>query len=359
MEIFYMTDVIPLLNIPQPPMGKSSYYIPCPCCDDGRRKKGRNGHLNINLIKNVFRCPRCNFSGGVLDLYSYFANVPRENAWKILSGLLGDRGIKTEKNNIKLQTPTVFEEYAPTDIKIRNDTYMALLNKLTLASDHYENLLNRGLSEQAIKINGYKTTPLIGNKLLASKLLEDGCYLSGVPGFFKKNGEWSFKNTQRGILIPVRDIDGQIQGLQIRRDNIEKRKFRWVSSSGEHDGCRAEGWVHLAGSPEKQIVLTEGPMKADVIHHLSGKTVLAVPGVNTLNHLESALQRLKKMGLEKIMTAFDMDFLKNPHVQIGYENLVLLMEQLGIKFGTYIWDNSYKGLDDYIWECLMQKNHPQ
>ena len=72
MELRYqMTDIIPLLPIPQPPFGKSSYNIPCPLCD---RPGTRDKHLNINLKRNVFRCPKCGqFEGGVFDLYAYYA----------------------------------------------------------------------------------------------------------------------------------------------------------------------------------------------------------------------------------------------------------------------------------------------
>ena len=49
MELFHMVDVIPLLGLPTPPAGKSSYNIPCPCCED--KPKGR--HLNINLRKGT------------------------------------------------------------------------------------------------------------------------------------------------------------------------------------------------------------------------------------------------------------------------------------------------------------------
>ena len=73
MEPFHMSDVIPLLGLPTPPAGKTNYYIPCPCCDD----KPKSRHLNINLRKDVFRCPRCGFSGGVFDLYAYYARIPR------------------------------------------------------------------------------------------------------------------------------------------------------------------------------------------------------------------------------------------------------------------------------------------
>ncbi len=41
MELRYqMTDILPLLPIPQPPHGRSAYNIPCPLCDrPGTREK--------------------------------------------------------------------------------------------------------------------------------------------------------------------------------------------------------------------------------------------------------------------------------------------------------------------------------
>lgn len=62
-------------------------------------------------------------------------------------------------------------------------------------------------------------------------------------------------------------------------------------------------------------------MKADVINALTGLTVLAVPGVNTLTQLELTLTELRSEGLVEIKTAFDMDFATNHHVQNGYNNL--------------------------------------
>ena len=44
------------------------------------------------------------------------------------------------------------------------------------------------------------------------------------------------------------------------------------------------------------------------------------------------------------------------HVQNGYNNLPQLLDNMGVQFGTYLWDLRYKGLDDYIWEyCLHKK----
>ena len=262
MELYHMADVIPLLGIPNPPYGRSSYYVSCPCCDSDPRKR----HLNMNLAKDVFRCPRCGASGGIFDLYSICTGVPREKVRDILIEKLGN---PAERPARRQELPVV-HECPLTDVDTRNVTYLALLSKLTLAPDHLQNLLSRGLTEEEISRLGYKTTPIIGTAAIAKQMQSDGLYLAGVPGFYRtESGAWTFAHEQRGILIPVRNLHGQIQGLQIRRDQVSRRKFRWVSSAEKPDGCRAEGWTHLAGPPAAKIILTEGPMKADVIHTLT------------------------------------------------------------------------------------------
>lgn len=346
-----MWDVISLLGIPMPPSGRSSYYVQCPCCDESLREK----HLNINLKKDVFRCPRCGISGGIFDLYSLYTNVPRD---KVREALVERLGIPedTKQRPKKTVEPQAKPECPLMDIDSRHATYSALLSKLSLAADHRENLLNRGLTDADIERLGYKTTPVVGMSAIAKQLRTEGYYLGGVPGFYRDaSGSWSFIHEKRGILIPVRDRQGRIQGLQIRRDNVQKRKFRWVSSTELEDGCKAEGWTHLVGPVRPIMVLTEGPMKADVIHALTGLTVLAVPGVNTLTQLELTLKELRQEGLVEIKTAFDMDFLTNHHVQNGYNNLLQLLGDMGFRYGTYLWDPRYKGLDDYIWEYLFQR----
>ena len=352
MELYHMADVLPLLGIPEPPYGRTSFYVNCPCCDTDPRKK----HMNINLQKDVFRCPRCGASGGIFDLYSLHTGTPREKVREILVEKLGNPETRPQRRQ---ETPAV-HEYPLTDVDTRHVTYMALLSKLTLAPDHLENLLARGLTEAEISRLGYKTTPIIGSGAIARQMQSDGLYLAGVPGFYRnESGAWTFVHEQRGILIPVRNVHGQIQGLQIRRDQVSRRKFRWVSSAEKPDGCRAEGWTHLAGVPTARIILTEGPMKADVIHTLTGDTVLAVPGVNALTQLEKALEVLRAQGVEEIKTAFDMDMTTNEHVQNGYHSLTELLGQMGFHFGTYLWDPQYKGLDDYIWEGCLHRHRPE
>lgn len=347
-------DIISVLRLDNPPRDRKDYYIACPCCDGNSRSK----HLNINLEKEVFRCPKCGISGGKYDLYTLYTGVPKEDVYETLENRTNP--FKTSyrpqrRTPIVPQYETV-KEYPITDVETRHNTYTAMLSKLTLANDHKENLRNRGLKDDEMEELGYKTTPVMGATTIARQLQSDGFYLAGVPGFYRtENGEWTFSHEHRGILIPVRDCNGKIQGLQIRLDNVVKRKFRWFSSTDRKDGCRSEGWTHLVGQPSDSIIITEGPMKADVINALSGYTVLAVPGVQSLKQLTIALKELKMQGLKDVMTAFDMDFLTNPHVQNGFDNLLQLLDDNDLTFGTYLWDSRYKGLDDYIWQGLLNK----
>ena len=81
MRRFSMLEVISILGLPMPRNGRSSYNISCPYCDTKPKQK----HLNINLKKEVYRCPKCGEHGGIFDLYSLFSGVPRD---KVLDDLI-------------------------------------------------------------------------------------------------------------------------------------------------------------------------------------------------------------------------------------------------------------------------------
>lgn len=361
MELRYqMKDILPLLPIPQPPVGRSAYNIPCPICD---HPGGRNRHLNINLKRNVFRCPKCGqFEGGVFDLYAYFANVPRNQVQKALIGRLGSDNGSCGPNRQRMQglQPAVLQiqQAALADIETRDQTYRALLRRLDLAEDHRANLLSRGLSEQEIQQLGYKTAPTTALRALAEDLMREGCSLFGVPGFYRDDdGYWTMAFYLRGILIPCKDRFGHIQSLHVRLDRKMKRggKFLTFSSAEKPDGCKAENWCHMVGPVREKILLIEGYMKADIVHYFTGQTVVAIPGVTSIQHLERELLSLTELGARHVMTCFDMDYLKNWHVGVAYANLVQMLGRLPLTFGTYLWNPDYNGLDDFIWESCFEK----
>lgn len=347
-EKLTMRDVAYLCGFPQPNSGRGNINISCPKCDSKRR------HLNVDFVHNVFRCPKCGFSGGIFDLYSALTGVSRDDARVDMYNRLNG----SEAPALPKWTPPP-EGKPLASIEKRHTVYTELLQCLPLAKDHRENLNNRGLTDAAIAWNQYKTAPTYGYtkiaKALIDKLGQDA--LSGVPGFYRtETDEWTLETLERGILIPVRDIQGRIQGLQVRLDKVDKRKYRWVSSRQRRDGSATKAFCHLSGSVVPEIMLTEGPLKADVVRALTGRTVLAVPGVNALSALEPVLLELKQLGMQKIMTAYDMDMLENPHVREANNKLGELLAKHQIHFGMYYWDAAYKGIDDYVWH-LMQEKH--
>ena len=114
MDIFHMSDIIPLIGLPYPPYGRSNYNVPCPCCDDEPHAK----HLNINLQKDVFRGPRCGFSGGIFDLYAYYTGIAREEVHDALIARLDVQGSIPKPEHIPVP---VVAEVPPTDIASRSD----------------------------------------------------------------------------------------------------------------------------------------------------------------------------------------------------------------------------------------------
>ena len=178
MELRYkMLDILPLLSVPQPPIGRSSYNIPCPLCD---HPNTRDGHLNINLRKNVFRCSKCGeFYGGVFDLYAYFMNIAHQDVLPALQVQLGEcdshiyHAGKRKKRSAPVRKLKAVEIPQATlaDIEVRDHTYRTLLDLLALDADHKENLLRRGLNEKEIVRLQYRSTPLVGFRTIAKTLM--------------------------------------------------------------------------------------------------------------------------------------------------------------------------------------------
>ena len=357
---YQMNDILPLLPVPQPSYGKTAYNIPCPICD---APGSRGRHLNINLKENVFCCPKCGeFSGGVFDLYAYYEGVPRNDVLRLLRARLGgsdhaDGGGQQKRRKAPPRSPEI-PQASLADIERRHRVYSSLLECLPLADDHRENLRGRGLSDDAIRHFQYRTAPTANLQSLARNLIQTGCDLYGVPGFYRDTqGCWTLASYRRGIMIPCRDRWGRIQSFHIRLDEKLKRggKFLTFSSTDKPDGAGAENWCHIVGSVQPEILLIEGYMKADIVHHFTGRTVLAIPGVTSTQPLTAALKELSGLGVRRVMTCFDMDYMKNWHVENAYRKLLQLLSGLDITFGTYLWDPAYNGLDAYIWGFCMKR----
>ncbi len=282
---------------------------------------GGKGKMNINYQKNVYGCVRCGASGGMVDLYARYYHLSAKEAYdEICSGLHLDRGMPTYREPVKAPEPVIEESQRAGEEDIHK-TYSMLLSHLNLTSKHREDLLNRGLKDAQIEEQRYRSTPIFGIHKLVEKLLEDNCILQGVPGFYQdKNGMWTmnFSGKKSGFLIPVRALDGKIQGMQIRQDKIvDGGKYIWFSSGNRKMGTSSGSPVHMIGNPEtEEVYVTEGPLKGTIAHYMTGKTFLCVAGVMQYKNLPSLLGKMKKKNLRSVFEAYDMDKLQNLRVEM-------------------------------------------
>lgn len=341
------------------PEGKNNFNINCPVCGEKRNEK----KLNINLSKGVFHCAKCNAGGGPAALYGFMkyqidpsvakTTEVRQQLIKEINGQAQASNYQPSAQKIEVHRIDV----DPAEISCRNDTYSELLNMLELTEFHKKDLIRRGLPEDIIIKNGYKSVPMSGISKIPSMLLKEGKSLLGVPGFYQNNNDkWTIQKNASGYFVPVRNINGEIEGMQIRADNpYEGRKYYWLSSTDKKMGCGAKTWSHFVGYPEDSVYLTEGPLKADIINYFLDVPVIAIPGVNALSNLEIMLDELKKMDVSTIVTCFDMDFLSNQNVKEAYARLTSLIRQKGFNCKKKKWDPEYKGLDDYLLAMSQNK----
>lgn len=331
---------------------KTESEVPCPVC-------GKS--MYVNTRKGTHNCFHCGFGGSAIDFYAALVGIDEGSVkeTRIAAGRDFNKRCGSEeapKRPPKAAPMPEQKQYDIASAETRNATYKAFLESLRLEDAHRDDLLRRGLDEETIRLNGYKSAPLIGIENLCLDLLEKGCTLEGVPGFYRENGHWRFVKHGAGYYIPSRSIDGKIQALQLRTqtapDEQDRKMTRYytISSSSYENGTKGRTFPHF--NPGKGrgdcLVLTEGPLKADVISHLKGVETLAVMGVNCLDQLPAMLPVFRQMGYHIVKIAYDMDMYSNPNVLRAYGTLKMLITRAGLSTMTLEWDTSYKGLDDYL-----------
>lgn len=382
---FTIEDVCDLEKITYERNQRSSFKIICPVC-------GKHAMI-INKNNDVYNCMSCNESGGVLQFYVMLTNqnitLPeaRKEILERIYGGITDSTVREEriKEKKRVISNSHIDEEKLRSIDERDQTYKSLINLLILADDHKENLMNRGLPIEIIEANQYRTYPTTSMSEYPIKLLEEGVYLDGIPGFYKENNVWFMRTLKRGIMIPIRSHNNMIQGFQIRKDDkllkqfykrdaknnyvldgnkmrilVKEKKFTWLSSSDMNYGTGVKGFIHYAcdyvlnneewepkNSANKGILLTEGPLKADLFHYYTGYPAIAVPGVSCQYQLSLELDYLKKKGFNKIYNGYDMDYETNEHVEKALNASYDIIRSKGFELIRLTWDKNYKGIDDF------------
>lgn len=310
---FDIEDVSELLRLRIRRRCTDGVYTDCPFCGDNR------GKMKINYAQNVWRCNYCGESGGMLKLYAKAKGITTSEAYREICDAI-QNGVCfpiSSPLNMKKEKHRKIPQSARAENPVIHQTFTGLLGLLKLSGRHREHLRTvRGLTDEQIDKLGYKSTPpfyLCGK--LASQLIAQGYTVEGVPGFYQKDGRWTvnFSTITAGFLIPVRGVDGMIRGCQIRLDvplkndndppEKEGAKYIWLSSGSKPMGVSSGSPVHFVGDPFARVVyVTEGFLKADVSHCLSGRTFAATAGANNIKGEEETF--LKMLLAQRRQQAF-------------------------------------------------------
>lgn len=322
---FTIEQVVNLFPIKIKYISGTNIYAICPFCN-------KVSSLHIDTKRNIWNCAACGHGGGTLDFYTQMNNMggpdANRDAYKDLCQILNvvnEREQKayqekkypiTQGKNLNIKN----SKLAP--VQISDHTYRTFLHMLTLNEPHKESLIHRGLDEQDIASGMFKSTPTLQVDKLIDGLLEFGCQLEGVPGFYYEN-RWKLNVSSKasGIFIPVTNREGYIVGMQIRMDHSRNsQKYIWLSSANKNLGCSSGSPLHFIGDPvSSDLILTEGPLKAIVARALSIKlgrplTFVAIAGSGQIKAVKQLFQELHSLGYKRLYEALDMDKYENPNV---------------------------------------------
>ena len=372
-----IVDIAEIIGLEMEPFrtGKISFNARCPICGDPHEYK-----LNINVLKNCWRCAKCGSNGGMFDMYARFSmgynegeidKSVRHRAAVELEGLLGLDNILDNQVKVDYSYPV---EYIKSDSEL-NDIYSKLIEcpLIALRDKELTMLIGRGLDIQTIRDNGYRSMSFdldVGIEIPAqiqdatkslgrynAQKIKNGLILTayvmlryniqsfeGIPGFYRYHGYWCF-NYQFGTMIPVRNYLGEIVGFQVRTES-GKLRYITISSGKLPDGTGAKCRVHFPVhnpriNASTKLLLTEGPLKADVslcLSHKSTTAFVAIMGVNNTKDLELVLDQIKQKGCKSVYNALDMDRLTNPHVLKASDNIKKMVEERGMRWVELYWD---------------------
>ena len=357
------TAVVCGLDIKPGTLDHEEVLARCPYCNDYKYRM----YLSRQPGNATFWCHNCGTGGNAVTLYA-----DHNPSGQKLTGAEAYRELIANPY-VRCEEQTVDNTSRPTKglrpIDERSQVYLDLLRLLPLSDRHYINLRNRGMSDTIINGNMYRSVPTdFKTRMDIIRDLSRKHDLSGIPGFYTKDGNWLLSNCHNsGILIPVCDRFDRIQGLQIRFDDpppkfvtdqngnrVKKAgdRFRWLSSGGDYyeNGTGISSYIHVVGDTSSDTLhITEGAMKADVASYLSGGALfIGLTGVQNVRYLAEVIRDLSP---QHIRECIDMDCRTNPHVQRAQSKIRAICAPLCHDYRPFIWPIEQKGIDDYCATC--------
>ncbi len=226
----------------------------------------------------------------------------------------------------------------PSKNKVIPKVYESVINSLQLNKEHENNLsLDRGLPIEEIVIRQYRSYSYSKDykslMLFLQKIFSDEELLK-TPGFRKKDGR-VICSFPEGLIIPVRNIKGEITSLKVRTLD-QDNKYLYISSK-RHGGVGARASVHFPIYPKSEhssVMITEGELKADIATVIRKELCISIPGVQSW---KLAINAIKKTKTNNVILAFDSDTSSKKHVGCALVKLHKELKKNGYKVRCATW----------------------
>ncbi len=290
---------------------------PCPICNGERCTVKENGLL---------LCLRAEgFKGEVVNGWRCIS--PRKT---LTSTWVVDDGNNIFNNN-KYQRQEQRQEpkslsYSPSE---RDEWNRKIIEDLSLDEKHKEALLKRGLTSEQMLFR----TVEAGQKLSFE-----------LPDHFSAGKGSQLVTGGRGILIPVINYHNQITAFQVRLDQSQAGRYRWLSHPGAQlslDGELPMAFYHQGDY--KEINVTESPLKSYIAHCRHGFSATAgMVGACP----RQVLAECERKKITRVIVNPDAGDVVNPQVLAKWKNFAGDLRKAGIQVLFRWWGQLTKEHDD-------------
>ena len=270
----------------------------------------------------------------------HYVGASKKGPWgvfKIRKDEVFDRTVWLEKKLQRERDRLERErEHAKNALSIpdRDKSLRKLSQSLGLSRRHQKALLDRGLSESAIKSGLFFS--IYPNDPVPPGIPPN------LPGVI--NGKIAAGGV--GIACLAFDSEGRAIGYQIRLENVTDSKYRWAK--GVESSHLADGELPITvipnGKDKSQVWLSEGILKPFVAAHKHGINAIGAAG----GHFSGAANQIKEAiePYRQLILCPDAGDINNHHVMLRWEKQINFLQSLGKSILIAWWGQETKNDDD-------------
>lgn len=324
----------------------ASRLNPCGICGATKPKCG------YSTAYENWLCYRCGSGGGLKEE----VDASGDTYWVLST------------NTEQLDQERLFRSSSIVSADTLHSVYSAMNAWLPLTKEQEKHLFERGFTRDELDLLAYAGLPPPNKRRDIRDDLQrqfGGQTLLGVPGFYLEqvnNKSMVYLGGYEGILVPVRNSQGQIVLQQTRRMGEVKPKWFILSCK---NGVTGSPQVHVPSvgmrwNDGNETVIIEGPLKADYVKLRTGVHAVGCIGVDQWSSALEFMRKERTTGAVSI--SWDMDYWAhkstgkkgNPKILQTLYNLAINLLRDGREVVVWDWNDKYqanidcKGIDDLI-----------